>query len=235
MFEREHHVRIATVLQALDSEMLVRCGCLFGGGTAIVLARGEYRESLDIDFIVSSQDGYRRLRELLKSANDLRPVTRAGAAINLAREVRADQYGLRTMVDAGGVPIKFEIIFEARVTLDPPSPSDRICGVSTLTLLDLATTKLLANSDRWVDDSVFSRDLIDLAMLDCPTPVRRRSLEKARGAYGESVDRDLQRAIERLQERAGRLDECMRALKIERVPKAVLWSRIRKWRARERT
>ena len=40
MFEREHHVRLASVLQALDGELLQSNGCLFGGGTAIVLARG---------------------------------------------------------------------------------------------------------------------------------------------------------------------------------------------------
>jgi len=32
-------------------ENLVRCGCLFGGGTALVLQLGEYRESVDIDFL----------------------------------------------------------------------------------------------------------------------------------------------------------------------------------------
>lgn len=32
-------------------ENLVRCGYLFGGGTALVLQLGEYRESVDIDFL----------------------------------------------------------------------------------------------------------------------------------------------------------------------------------------
>ena len=34
----------------------------------------------------------------------------------------------------------------------------------------MGTTKLLANSDRFADDSVNSRDLIDLAMLDLDKP-----------------------------------------------------------------
>jgi hypothetical protein len=50
---------------------------------------------------------------------------------------------------------------------------------------------------------------------------------KASAAYGESVQRDLVRAISRLRDRRGRLDECMNALKIDRVPKALLWKRIR--------
>jgi hypothetical protein len=45
LFERDHHVRIALVLQALDAEALAAHGCLFGGGTAIALGHGEYRES----------------------------------------------------------------------------------------------------------------------------------------------------------------------------------------------
>jgi len=29
----------------------------------------------------------------------------------------------------------------------------------------MATSKLLANSDRWADEGVFNRDVIDLAMM----------------------------------------------------------------------
>lgn len=57
MFEREHHQRIAKDLQALDGELLRSLGCLFGGGTCIALRYGEYRESVDIDFLVSAPDG----------------------------------------------------------------------------------------------------------------------------------------------------------------------------------
>lgn len=49
VFERPHHRRIARVLQALDGDRLRALGCLFGGGTAIALRYGEYRESVDID------------------------------------------------------------------------------------------------------------------------------------------------------------------------------------------
>ena len=38
-------------------------------------------------------------------------------------------------------------------------------GFSALTILDMAACKLLANSDRWADDGVFSRVLTDLAMI----------------------------------------------------------------------
>jgi len=48
LFERTHHRRVAAVLEALDAELLLSHSCLFGGGTAITLRFGEYRESLDI-------------------------------------------------------------------------------------------------------------------------------------------------------------------------------------------
>jgi hypothetical protein len=39
--------------------------CYFGGGTAMALRYGEYRESVDIDFLVSDLAGYREMRQLL--------------------------------------------------------------------------------------------------------------------------------------------------------------------------
>lgn len=64
LYRRPHHQRIQRVLESLDADRLRQHHCLFGGGTAIVLARGEYRESVDVDFIVSSVQGYRALRSL---------------------------------------------------------------------------------------------------------------------------------------------------------------------------
>ena len=65
MFERPHHRRIARVLAAMDADLLREANCLFGGGTAMALRFGEYRESVDMDFLVSDLDSYRRLRQLL--------------------------------------------------------------------------------------------------------------------------------------------------------------------------
>jgi hypothetical protein len=47
-----------------------------------------------------------------------------------------------------GHAIKFEIVREARIELQTPTKPDQICGISTLTVLDLTTSKLLANADR---------------------------------------------------------------------------------------
>jgi len=226
LFKREHHNRIAMVLQSLDAELLQKNSCLFGGGTAIVLAQGEYRESADVDFLISNRHGYQLLRSLL-TEKGINSITRPGMSLSVAQEIRADQYGIRTMLLVGDTEIKFEIIFEARIQLDPPNENEKICGVSTLTLLDMAATKLLANSDRWADSSVHSRDLIDLAMLGLDRETLREAIQKAETAYGESVLRDLKKAVTSLSQHKGRLEACMDALKIDTVPKAQLWQKIR--------
>lgn len=230
MFERPHHQRIAHVLSALDGGVLAQYACWFGGGTCIALKFGEYRESVDIDFLVSDPAGYRELRQLLTGLDGLAPITRQGAMpLELLREVRADQYGIRTQVRMDGHAIKFEIVREARILFQAPESKDLICGVNTLTQLDLATSKLLANSDRQADDGVFSRDIIDLAMMNLKIPQLREALEKATEAYGTSISRDLIKAIDRMQNRQGWLDRCMQVMAMD-MPKAVLWQGIRRLR-----
>lgn len=228
VFDRPHHQRIAHVLAALDADVLRAHACWFGGGTCIALRFGEYRESVDIDFLVSDATGYRELRQWLTGPTGLAPITRAGAMpLVLLREVRADQYGIRTQVQMDGQAIKFEIVREARIELDAPSPQDAVCGIGTLSLRDLAASKLLANSDRQADDGVFSRDVIDLAMMDLPLPSLRSALLKAEQAYGATVIRDLAKALDRLQQREGWLDRCMQVMAMD-MPKAVLWQKIRR-------
>lgn len=227
MFERPHHRRIARVLEALDADLLAANACLFGGGSAMALRFGEYRESVDIGFLVSQVEGYRHLRQRMTRPEGVGALARAGRVIQQAREVRADQYGIRTMLQVDGAMIKFEIVLEGRIALEAPGPGDRLCGVATLTLLDMATSKLLANADRWRDDAVMGRDLIDLAMMAPSKALMQQALVKAQGAYGDSVATDLARAMEDLRARPHRLDQCMQALAMTGISKAALWTRIR--------
>lgn len=222
MFERPHHRDVALVLQALDPLALSKRHCYFGGGTAMALRYGEYRESVDIDFVVSDLAGYRELRELLAGARRSLPITREGMEIELARDVRADQYGIRTQVRASSATIKFEIVLEGRIALALPGGDDRICGIQTLAPIDLAAEKLLANADRWADDSVQSRDVIDLAMMRAGRRLLEDACRKAEVAYGDSVRSSLSRAVDALQSRHGRLEACMTALGIDRVTPAQL-------------
>jgi hypothetical protein len=228
LFEREHHRNVALVLQALDPQVLAAHHCWFGGGTAMALRHGEYRESVDIEFLVADRSGYRDLRQMLGGAVTLGPLVRPGLAVQVVRELRADQYGIRTQVRSGTALIKFEIVLEARIEFDEPGPEDQVCGIRTLAPVDLAAEKLLANADRWPDDGVFSRDVIDLAMQGASRAVLEAACAKAEAAYGASVRRSVAAAVEALRKRPHRLDECMRALSITGLSKAQLWTRIRK-------
>ena len=119
-FKHAAHVEGVAMLSKLDRVFLERCKCYFGGGTRIVLELGEYRESTrDIDFLCASQEGYRMLRETVSQASLGKLAPRG---LELARDVRMDQYGLRTWIARAEFKIKFEIIREARIDLE----SDRV-------------------------------------------------------------------------------------------------------------
>ena len=226
MFERAHHRDVALVLQALDPGALAQRRCYFGGGTAMALKYGEYRESVDIDFLVSDLAGYRELRQML-AHGDLQPIAREGMKVELARELRADQYGIRTRVRSGESQIKFEIVLEGRIELLEPGDADRICGLQALAPLDMAAEKLLANADRWRDDSVYGRDLIDLAMMPADRQLLERACAKAESAYGESVRSSLAQAVDLMGE-TGRLARCMAALSVGPATRAQVWQAIQR-------
>lgn len=227
MYERPRHQAIAQLLQRLDGALLRELHCLFGGGTAMAMRFGEYRESVDVDFLVSDLPGYRDLRQQMRTQGGLGPLIREAATRpELLREIRTDQYGIRTRVEVAGVPIKLEIVHEARIALDLPAADDEVCGIATLSRVDMAASKLLANSDRGLDDSTWNRDMVDLAMLAPGTRELRPALAKAEGAYGKDIRRDLSRSAERLRGQDGWLETCMERLQM-RMPKAVLWQRVR--------
>src|SRR5690554_7222032 len=92
---------------------------------------------------------------------------------------------------------------------------------------DVCSSDLLANSDRWADDGVFSRDLIDLAMMDLPLKILRSAVFKAEQAYGDAVIRDLGKAIDHMRERDGWLDRCIQAMAMT-APRAAVWSKVRR-------
>ena len=230
MYKREHHQNIANVLGQLNSTLLKEHHCYFGGGTAIALLQNEYRESVDIDFLVADIASYRDLRQLLTGPDGIHAITKKGSNLILAREIRADQYGIRTSIESGNTKIKFEIVLEGRISFDIPGPSDVIGDITTLSRLDLMASKLLANSDRWNDQAVFSRDMIDLVMLNPGKEELNNALQKAYAAYGESIHRDMHKAISALLSNKGRLEACMKMLKVD-LPKALLWQKLDDLRA----
>jgi len=66
MFKRTHHQAIEQVLRLINADLLKTHQCYFGGGTAIALRHGEYRESVGIDLMVSDLVSYRAPRTLVR-------------------------------------------------------------------------------------------------------------------------------------------------------------------------
>jgi hypothetical protein len=227
LFNLPHHQTIARILSSFDAALLAEHHCFFGGGTAIALRFGEFRESVDIDFLVSDLSGYRALRQLLTGKKGIQSLTKRPGSITPVREIRADQYGLRTVVRSEGNDVKFEIIFEARLTLDEPDERDWVAGVAGLRVVDLAASKLLANSDRWADSGVMSRDVVDLAMMALSQKQFQAALQKAERAYGESVRRDLRKALLKFKKDPAHLTACVERLGMT-AAKQVLKRRITK-------
>jgi hypothetical protein len=227
VFELPHHRRIAQILCALDGDLLRRHECFFGGGTAMTLKHHEYRKSLDIDFLCCNLVHYRELRQWLTGPEGLLVLARPGGlGFESRRDVRADAYGIRSVVAVDEVPIKFELVFEGRITFDPPGAADQVCGISCLSAADLVASKLLANSDRYADGSVFNRDALDLAMMSPDSRTFHAGFAKASSAYkSEVIKRDLTWALSALLEREGWLKRCIQALDMK-PPPAVVWKRL---------
>jgi hypothetical protein len=201
--------------------------CFFGGETAIALRYGEFRESVDIDFLISDIGLYGKVRNDIRDHHDLSPLLLPGKTLELIRELRTDQYGIRTVIGIGEAKIKLEIISEGRISFDLPEPKEFIDGIPSLTRLDSIASKLLVNSDRYADDSVYSLDLIDLAMIKPTKKELHLAMEKAKKAYGDSIQRDLVRSIDYLFRREKRLDKCTDYLKID-LPVSVIYQKIQK-------
>lgn len=220
-FSREHHQVIASVLGILDASVLREHQCYFAGGTALALRFGEYRESVDIDFIVSDAEAFRTLRSACRGPQGFGALTLPGQRVVTAGPMTSNTYGIRTRVKVGAAQVKLEILKEGNITLDRPGPKDTVLGVTTATVGDLVATKLMANSDRWMDPTVFSRDIIDLAMV-CPNPpILATSVGKARAAYGRDVFDHAQEAIAALVDDQHALERRMTALGMTQ-PRALL-------------
>lgn len=228
VFRREHHQRIALVLQALDAPLLHAHHCYFGGGTAIALAHGEYRESRDIDFLVSDQDGYRRLRDLVRRDGP-HSLFRDTSVFELPATFMTDQYGIRGWVGVLGSAVKFEIVSEGRIQLEVPQMPNDVVPVPMLTSTDLIAEKLLANSDRFIDRSTFNRDLIDLAFMGVRNIRTTPGFAKATAAYGPSLGRDLDRAIDSFVTDLAWVDRCATALQID-APRALIMTAVERLR-----
>lgn len=217
MFNKPHHRTIAKLLHAFDCELLERAECYFGGGTSIVLALREYRESVDVDFLCASAEGYRLLRNTVGS--DLGGLLKT--PMKHLREVRTDQYKIYTILDVDGTPVKVELVREGRIPISGRIQPD--LSVPVLSKEDMYAEKLLANADRGLDKAVMSRDLIDIAMMvDGWGSIPRQSWDKAYEAYGDQLITSFHKAVELIADRAY-LGACLKKMQmdpglVDRIP-----------------
>lgn len=210
MFQQDFHQKIFTVLNQLDADFLRECRAYFGGGTFISLNQGEYRLSKDIDFLCSSGEGYRLLRQEVRTRG-YNALFTSQNQMRLSGEIQTNQYGVRFPILVEDTLIKFEMIVEGRIQLGEPSyPS--WCPVPCLNEVDCFAEKLLANADRWMDSSVESRDLIDLAVQRLKSPLPQEAIDKAEAAY--DVVESLKKAILNFQEKPDYRDRCFSSLRI---------------------
>ncbi len=119
MFSRPHHQRILKVL------------------SSFVMMLREYRESRDIDFRCASLAGYRTIRNMVF---DIGLKGHFRESIQELREVRSDQYAVRSVFEVDGEGISFEIIREGRISL--VGEAQLPLPVHTLSRVDLFAEKL---------------------------------------------------------------------------------------------
>ena len=198
-------------MSKLDSTFLRKAHCYFGDGTFAALLMDEFRESRDIDFLCSDREGFRLLRETVRSSS-LGEIVKE--PLQFAREIRSDRDGIRTFIEIDDVRIKFEIIQEARIDLS--GKIDALLGIPVLDIDKLCAEKLLANTDRGLDESTRSRDLIDLAFLVVRygDDVVQPALEIAEHAYGNSIVRYMKLVLEKLAPSSGYYRQCVKDLGI---------------------
>lgn len=210
-FKRPVHRQVLAILSRLDATFLERARCYFAGGTRIAMELGEYRESRDIDFLCSDRDGYRTLREAAAARSLGGMATRT---LEFARDVRADQYGIRTIVSTNGAGLKFEIVREARIDI----AGETVAGIPVrcLTRRHCFAEKLLANADRGLDESTLSRDVVDLAHMieGWSRQDADAGLALATAAYGDAISRSLGSVIAKLREDRAYRNRCIEGLGI---------------------
>jgi hypothetical protein len=216
MFERPQHRSVLAVLGAFRADLLSSCKFLFGGGTRIVLELDEYRESHDIDFLCSDASGYGDLRlAASQQGYDGLFAPQRSEKLHFPREMRVDQYGIRFRAFHGDDLLGVELIREARIDLASgvrPSWSPVDC----LSPEDCYAEKLLANSDRWADRQLLSRDLIDLAFLRLRRgPIPDGAWTRVREAYKSAPEGDLRKALAAFEADRAHQKRCFEGLQME--------------------
>jgi hypothetical protein len=132
------------------------------------------------------------------------------APVKHLRDVRTQRDKISTFLEVDEVPIRVEFVLEGRIEITGSLDPD--LAVPVLLRDDMYAEKLLANTDRALDRSQMSRDLIDLAMMiNAWGPIPTAALNKAEAAYGKSVRDAFGRGLAQLRDARYR-GECLQAM-----------------------
>lgn len=177
-----HHKTIASALSNFNADFFCQNNIIFGGGTRIALELGEFRESIDIDFLCPNKESYRAVRSTVtnSSLGDL-----VKTEFEYVRDIRADRDGVRTIIKHQDTAIKLEFVSFDDYELSYEYQKD-VFNVPFLDRLSCFYTKLLANSDRKLQPPF--KDIFDiLAMYKCWGSIPGKSIDLAGKHYGKRV------------------------------------------------
>lgn len=202
---------IKKITEQININLFDQYRVVLGGGALISMLYQQLRYSSDLDFLVPPQDynalGY-RLRQgesIFTSTDDLE-----------VGNPRIDKYGIRYPIrfnqDNQEITIKLEIVAEWNMAIAEP---ELINNIPCLNLSDLVTAKLLANVDRGHDQSKFSRDLIDLAIISSQTKIPSTAIDKARSIYPDAIS-GLKETVAKFQNNPQYREKCYENLQINR-------------------
>ena len=154
-YRHPHHNVIAGILERMrNKEFLIRHGVFFGGGTAISLLHGEYRLSLDIDFLVDAEGAVAvRNKIYTEGFNSFFP--------DCVDTPNMDRYLIRGYVQ----DVKVEFLLGSLTPISG-KPLEQFFDIPTLDITSFMAQKLMANAGRgMMDPSALCKDIIDLGIL----------------------------------------------------------------------
>lgn len=178
----KHHQVIESALDNFNADFFCEHNIIFGGGTRIALELGEFRESVDIDFLCPNKESYRAVREQVTNINLGNLVKEE---FTYLRDVRADRDAVRTVIDYQGTKIKLEFVsfdnYDLSATIDKSQ-----FPVPFLDQTSCFYTKLLANADRKLIEPY--KDIFDiLAMFNAWGSIPEQAISLAESHYGKKV------------------------------------------------
>lgn len=155
-FNISRHNKINNLIHNhLNTRLIEENKFYFGGGTLCSMKYGEYRESVDIDFLTCDRNGMINMRLGENLISEL-PLWKG-------KQIKSDKDGIRFWVDFRGEAYKIEFIFESRIVFNEPVRFETILSLDPVSHI---SCKLLANADRGCGGELQAhKDIIDILVL----------------------------------------------------------------------